>query len=40
MYEKPEDPKKDEQSPKIPDLEPEKDPAGGKRHPKFPHEKD
>jgi len=37
-----EDPKSDEQgwTPRIGDLSPEKDPTGGKRHPKYPHEKD
>jgi hypothetical protein len=36
----PKDPKEikkdDEQQLKIGDLEPEKDPSGGKRHPKYP----
>lgn len=36
----PKDPKEikkdDEQKLKIGDLEPEKDPSGGKRHPKYP----
>lgn len=38
---KPKDPKKEEeqQKLKIGDLEPEKDPTGGKRHPKYPKEK-
>lgn len=31
---KPEDPKKE--TPKVEDLETEKDPSGGKRHPKYP----
>jgi hypothetical protein len=33
------DPEKPKEEPKVEDLETEKDPAGGKRHPKYPKDK-